>query len=92
MASCIVSYLDSSGVRHSVEVEADGLYEAAVLGVKALRENDCEPGEVRPIEVEVRKSVTHTLTLRRVHDYLNGASKSPKEKVSKERLKEILQV
>jgi len=55
MATCVVSYLDTSGIRHTVEVEADSLYEATVLGVKAFREHDCEPGEVRPIEVEIRK-------------------------------------
>lgn len=80
MASCVVSYVDSSGIRHSVEVQADGLYEAAVLGVRALREHDCEPGEVRPIEIEVRKSVIHTLTLRRVQEYLNGASQESERK------------
>lgn len=40
MAFCVVSYLDTSGIRHSVELEADGLYEAVALGVAALREHD----------------------------------------------------
>ncbi len=90
MASCIVSYLDISGVRHTVEVDAESLYEAVVLGVRAFREHDCDPGEVRPIDVEVRKSIVHTLTLRRVQEWLQGASRSPKEKVNKEKLKEAL--
>jgi hypothetical protein len=38
MPTCIVSYLDISGIRHTVEVEADSLYEAVVLGSK-LSEN-----------------------------------------------------
>jgi hypothetical protein len=50
----------------------------------------CDPGEVRPIDVEVRKSVTHTLNLRRVQEWLQGASRSPKEKATKERLKALL--
>jgi hypothetical protein len=86
----VVSYLDTSGIRHTVEVEAESLYEAVVLGVQAFREHDCDPGEVRPIDVEMRKSITHTLTLRRVQDWLNGACKSAKEKVTKERLKTLL--
>jgi hypothetical protein len=90
MASCVVSYLDTSGIRHTVEVEAGSLYEAVVLGVQAFREHDCDPGEVRPIDVEMRKSIIHTLTLRRVQEWLNGACKSPKEKVTKERLKALL--
>lgn len=90
MAVCIVSYLDTSGIRHSVELEADGLYEAVVLGVAALREHECNPGDVAQIEVEVRKTVKHSLTLRRVREWLSGASKSPKEAVLKERLRELL--
>ena len=90
MASCLVSYLDTSGIRHTVEVEAESLYEAVLLGVQAFREHDCDPGEVRPIDVEMRKSITHTLTLSRVQQWLEGACRSPKEKVTKERLKALL--
>jgi hypothetical protein len=36
MAECIVSYLDISGIRHTVEIEADSLYEAAALAIKAI--------------------------------------------------------
>jgi hypothetical protein len=49
MAFCVVSYLDTSGIRHSVELEADGLFEAVVLGVAALREHECNPGDVAQI-------------------------------------------
>jgi hypothetical protein len=90
MASCVVSYLDTSGIRHTVEIEADSLYEAVVLGVLAFKEHDCDPGEIRPIDVEIRKSVKRTLNLRRVQNWLQGASRSPNEKVTKERLKALL--
>jgi len=90
MARCVVSYVDTSGIRHSVELEADGLFEAVVLGVAALRAHDCDPGEVCEIEVEVRKSIKHSLTLRRVREWLQGASKNPKEAVLKGRLRELL--
>lgn len=90
MATCIVSFLDISGIRHAVEVQADSLYEAVVLGVNAFREHNCEPGDIRPIDVEVRKSVTHTITLKKVTEWLNGGARSPKEAVTKERLRELL--
>jgi hypothetical protein len=90
MAPCVVSYLDTSGIRHTVEVQAESLYEAVVLAVQAFREHDCAPGDVSQIEVEVRKSVRHTLTLGRVHEWLHGASRSPKEAVTKERLRALL--
>jgi hypothetical protein len=34
MAVCVVSFVDLDGIRHSVEVEAEGLYEASVLGLR----------------------------------------------------------
>ena len=43
MALCIVSFVDLDGVRHSVEVEADGLYEASVLGICAFRKHELQP-------------------------------------------------
>jgi len=90
MASCIVSYLDTSGIRHSVEVEAQSLYEAAALAVRAFRQHDCEPRGLANLEVEMRSSVTHTLTRRRLEDWLNGACKSPKEKLMKEKLRQLV--
>jgi hypothetical protein len=90
MAFCVVSYLDASGIRHTVELEAESLYEAAALAVRAFREHDCEPGALSKLEVEIRSSVTHTLTVQRLQTWLNGGAKSPKEAVMKERLRELL--
>ena len=43
------------------------------------------------LQIEVKSpSVTHTVTMRKVQDWLNGACKSPNEKVVKERLKALL--
>jgi len=89
MASCIVSYLDSEGLRHSVEVEAQSLYEAAVLAVRIFKQHNCQPGEGSRLEIEVRSSVTHTITLKKIRDWLNGGAKSPNEAVMKQRLREL---
>ena len=90
MAPCIVSFLEPSGIRHTVEVEAKSLFEAAVLAVSIFKEHDCEPGQISQLDVEVRKSVTHTITLKKIHDWLNGGARSPKEAVMKERLRGLL--
>ena len=90
MATCVVSYLDTSGIRHSVEVDAQSLYEAAVMAIRVFREHDCEPREASRLEIEVRSSVVHTLTIRKVHDWLNGGAKTPKEAVTKEKLRGLL--
>lgn len=90
MATCVVSYLDTSGIRHTVEVDAQSLYEAAVLAIRVFREHDCEPREANRLEIEVRSSVVHTLTIRKIHDWLNGGAKTPKEAVTKQRLRGLL--
>ncbi|HEY6121673.1 MAG TPA: hypothetical protein VIV66_17080 [Pyrinomonadaceae bacterium] len=90
MATCSVSYLDTVGIRHTVEVEAQSLYEAAVLALRTFKDHNCEPGEASFLDVEVRSSVTHRLTIRKVHDWINGGAKTPKEAVMKERLRALL--
>ena len=91
MPKCFVSYVDISGIRHTVEVEADSLYEAAALAIRAFKEHDCAPAAMSQLEVEIRKSITHTVTVQRLYDWLNGASKSPNQKVAKEKLKALVQ-
>ena len=90
MAQCIVSYVDLDGVRHSVEVEAGGLYEAAVLGLSALRKHEIAPGPMSNIEVEVRNPVIHTLTVKKVREWLQRGVRTPKEAMLKERLRQLL--
>jgi hypothetical protein len=90
MAACVVSYLDTEGLRHTVEVEAESLYEAAALAVRTFTQHACDPGQHSKLEVEVRSSVTHTITLKKIHDWLNGGAKSPREAVMKEKLRAIL--
>lgn len=76
MATCIVSYLDTEGLRHTVEVQAESLYEAAALGVRTFRQHDCEPGALSQLEVEIRSSVTHTVTSKKIHSWLSARTKS----------------
>ena len=92
MATCIVSFLDLDGLRHSVEVNAEGLYEAAVLALAAFRKHDLEldPNGLAQLEVEVRSSITHKVTVQKVHQWLRQGVKSPKEAVMKERLRGLL--
>ena len=91
MAKCFVSYLDGSGIRHQVEVEAGSMYEAAALAVKVFKDHDCEPGQLSQLEVEIRTSVTYALTIRKLREWLNGGAKTPKDIVIKDRLRELIQ-
>src|SRR5438876_5113872 len=69
VATCTVSFVDLDGIRHSVEVEADGLYEASVLGLCAFRKHDLEPAGLTQLEVEVRSSVKHALTVMKIREW-----------------------
>jgi hypothetical protein len=91
MAKCFVSYLDISGIRHQVEVDAESMYEAAALAVKTFKDHDCEPGAMAQLEVEIRTSITHILTVKKLHDWINGGGKNPKEVITKEKLKALTQ-
>ena len=90
MAACIVSFVDLDGIRHSVEVEAEGLYDAGVLGLCAFRKHELQPGGLTQLEVEVRSSVKHTLTVKKVQEWLQRGVTTPKEAVLKERLRTLL--
>ena len=88
-----MSFTDVRGIKHSVDVTADSLYEAAVLGVKTLRDGDWNdpPGHATTVEVEVRNSsVKHTVNLQQVSRWLNGASSSPAESMKKVKLRKML--
>ena len=86
----IVSFVDLDGIRHSVEVEVEGLYEASVLGPCAFCKHELEPGGLTQLEVEVSCSVKHTLTVTKVREWLQRGVRTPKEAVLKERLRPLL--
>src|SRR5712692_7741588 len=87
---CIVSFRDTEGLRHSVEVQAESLYEAALLALKIFQAHNCCPGVNSVIEVDVRTSVTHSVTARKIRDWLEGGARGPAERLLKNRLKELL--
>ena len=66
LRTCTVSFTGPSGVRHSVEVTAESIYEAAALGVSPLKDGGwadaIAPGT--ELEIEVREPATcHRLTV-----------------------------
>lgn len=91
--TCVVSFTDVRGIRHAAEVQADSLFEAVVLGVRVFR-NDPWVERIPPatvLDVEIREPATkHSVSLRQVERYLDGASSSPNEGVRKAKLKNLL--
>jgi hypothetical protein len=67
---CRVSFTDSDGVLHGVDVEAESLYEAVAIAVAQLREDDVSPSSPGPMTeftVSVyRNPVEHKIRLQQV--------------------------
>ena len=93
LKACAVSFTDIRGIRHTAEVEADSLYEAAVLGIRRLNQDPWieRIGPGTKLEIEVREpAVTHTLTVEHVERWLAGATRNPTEATKKAKLKLLL--
>lgn len=74
-----------------MNVQAETLYEAVALAVPAFAEHHCLPGPASQIEVEAKSpSVTHTVRMTKVREWLTATPKSPREKVMKDRLKGLM--
>jgi hypothetical protein len=93
--SCAVSFTDLDGSRHTVEVTAESLYEAAVLGLKALRSDsflESAPGPATRLEVEITQpTVRHAVTIQQLKSWLDRGSTNPAEVVKRKRLKSLLE-
>jgi hypothetical protein len=90
---CSVTFQDARGVRHTVDVEADSLYEAVVLAVSRFREDPWAPQVAAGtlLDVDVREpSTRHSISLQQVERWLASATASPGEASKKAKLKLIL--
>jgi hypothetical protein len=91
--ACSVSFTDVRGIRHTAEVEAESLYEAAVQGIRRLNQDPWleRIGPGTKLEIEIREpSAKHVLTVEQVQRWLAGATKNPTEATRKAKLKLLL--
>lgn len=89
MKQCIVSSIDFSGIRHSVEVQANSMYEAAAAALESFSEHDCAPGVGSELEVQVRTAVTHTIGIMKLREWAGQGGRSPRDVVLKQRMKAV---
>jgi hypothetical protein len=93
--TCIVSFTDSEGIRHSVEVTASTLYEAAVLAINEFRRcgfTSNAPGPATRLTVAVKAPATsHEVQWGKIEAWLQSAGK-PNEQGMKGRLRELLRM
>jgi len=88
-----VSFQDVRGIRHSVDVEAESLYEAVVLAVRRFRQDHWteQVGRATVLDVEAREPATkHSISLQQGERWLSGATPNPNETTKKAKLKMIL--
>jgi len=90
MPRCVVSFVDSDGIRHAVEVEAQSLFEAGALAISVFRRHECEPAPVSKLDIEITSTVKHTVTPQRIRDWIGSPAKGPTDLVLKERLRKLV--
>jgi hypothetical protein len=94
LQQCLVSFTDSETIRHSVEVTASTLYEAAVLAIAQFR--NCgftanAPGPGTRLTVTIKQPGTiHEVQWGKIEAWLQGDGRSPFEQGTKIRLRELL--
>ena len=91
--TCTVTVTDVRGSRHSVEILAESVFEAAALGLKLLRDDGWvdEPGPATRLEIQAKTpEVRHEVTVQQIRRWLEGSSTSPNEMVRKVKLKAML--
>jgi hypothetical protein len=92
--TCLVSFTDSEGIRHAVEVAANSLYEAAALAIGEFRRcgfTADAPGPATRLTVAVQAPATaHEVRVSKIEAWLQGAGKSPNEQALKVRLRALL--
>jgi hypothetical protein len=91
--TCVVAFTDARGIRHSVEVEAESLYEAAVLGICRLNADPWTQriGKATVLDIDVREpSAKHAISVPQVERWLGGATTNPTEAMKKAKLRMML--
>ena len=90
---CTVGFKAATGINHSVDVEAETLYEAAAMGLARLKKDGWIEG-LGPgsrLEIVVRAPGSHhSLTVQQVQRWLNSVNSGPVETLKKAKLKHLL--
>jgi hypothetical protein len=92
--SCSVSFTDSEGITHAVEIIASTLFEAAVVAMAEFRKRgfaEATFGSATQLKVRVKApEAAHVVSVGNVKAWLDRVGKSPREQVKKNRLKYLL--
>jgi hypothetical protein len=90
ICSCAVWFDDGTGIRHTVQVNAESVFEAAVLALHSFQTAGTPPGPAAHLEIAAQPPVVnHSVSVQRVRDWLSSGGKTPKEQALKSRLREL---
>jgi len=92
-ASCIVKIVDDHGVEHSVQVRAESVYEAAILGMSKLKRHGWESdgSTIGCITVEIHEEPTiHRIQLGKMLGWINSSGRTPRDEIRKQKLRTLL--
>lgn len=92
--SCRVTLRDMEGVEHTVQVTASTLYEAVALGLASFRAEEWVggiPEGIQPVKVCVTNvPVEHSVCMRDFKAWVLSEGRTPRDKASRHRVREIL--
>lgn len=92
--NCVVKFVDSFGIEHAAKVEAESLFEAAVLGLHRLDSSFWTEEDVfnrMRITVEVHEEPTiHTVMVANLKQWIKSHGRHPREEAKKEELRRLL--
>ena len=91
---CIVTFTDSDGIEHEVEVWANTVYDAIGQAMREFRQGSIAPvlpGPNTEFSIAVHRApVTHRLKLRQVTRWAEGGGKSPRDVIERNRIRALL--
>ena len=93
LRTCSLSFTGPSRVRHSVEVIAGSIYEAAAVGVSALKNSGWVDAIAPGTELEVQAcepATCYRLTVQQIRRWCDGVAVSQDQTLTKRRLKQLL--
>ena len=91
---CIVTFTDSDGIAHEVEVWANTVYDAIGQAMREFRQGSIAPvlpGPNTEFSIAVHRApVTHRLKLSQVTRWAEGGGKSPRDVIERNRIRALL--
>ena len=93
MNRCRVSFTDTNGIPHDVEVQAESLYEAVALAVAEFRADKltAEVGPMTEFVIAIhRPAVEHRLRLNQVTQWAQGTRDGPAGVIKRQRIMGLL--